>query len=174
MLLWRYLPPQTAAKDLFLKQTVGLTTILESIQFVIILYSCLFTITDSTKKNKNASKRVIRLNKHWINQDITKLHVPEAEYFLLRFYVIIFTTHTHTTVLLLDIKDVCTDTLGLSPLHPQCFASSAGAVLGAVLDPLQHSSGGRSRTAGAVFSDNPVGITLVSTFHNLFSSLAKS
>jgi len=28
------------------------------------------------------------------------------------------------------IKDVCTDALGLSPLHPQCFASSAGAVLG--------------------------------------------
>jgi len=24
-----------------------------------------------------------------------------------------------------DIKDVCTDALGLSPLHTQCFASSA-------------------------------------------------
>jgi len=32
-----------------------------------------------------------------------------------------------------DIKDVGTDALGLSPLHPQCFPSSAGAVL----DPLQ-------------------------------------
>jgi len=74
---------------------------------------------------------------------LLKLRVPEAE-------VIFF-----VKVLKCDIKDVCTDALGLSPLHPQCFASSAGAMLGAVLDPLQHCSGGRSSrgAAGAVFSD---------------------
>jgi len=38
----------------------------------------------------------------------------------------------------------------LCVLHPQCFASSAGAVLGAVLDPLKHCSGGAAR---AVFND---------------------
>jgi len=40
-------------------------------------------------------------------------------------------------------------------LHPQCFASSAGAVLGAVLDPLQHCSGSQSSrdSAVAVFID---------------------
>jgi len=32
----------------------------------------------------------------------------------------------------------------LCVLHPQYFASSAGAVLGAVLDALQHCFGGRS------------------------------
>ena len=32
---------------------------------------------------------------------------------------------------------MCTQT-PCSPLHPQCFASSARTVLGAVLDPLQH------------------------------------
>jgi len=43
----------------------------------------------------------------------------------------------------------------LCVLHPQCFASSTGAVLGAVLDPLQHCTSGRSShgAAGAVFSD---------------------
>jgi len=50
-----------------------------------------------------------------------------------------------------DIKDVCTDALGLSSLHPQCFASSAGAVLGTVLDPLQ-----AAEAVGAVFSDTQV------------------
>jgi len=80
---------------------------------------------------------------------LLKLRVPEAE-------VILFVKVLcyHSFLLQCDIKDVGTDALGLSPLHPQYFASSTGAVLGAVLDSLQHCSGSRSnRAAGAVFSD---------------------
>ena len=90
-----------------------------------------------------------RLHKHWINQDIKHDQLAEITCTGSR-------SNIFVKVLKCDIKDVCS--VGLSPLHPQCFASSAGAVLGAVLDPLQHCSRGRSsrEAAGAVFSDTRV------------------
>ena len=52
------------------KQTIGLTTILESIQFVTVLYSCLFTTTGSTKIER---KKHYDLRKHYFSPGIVNI-----------------------------------------------------------------------------------------------------